>query len=199
MNVSVLESSHPLYAWITLPALIFVARICDVTIGTVRIVMTSRGNKNLAPLLGFFEVLIWIVVVGEVFKQVSNVACYVAWAGGFATGNRVGLWLEEKIALGSAIVRIISSRTDGKMLEILHANNIGYTLLDGQGYRDKVKVVFIIIPRNQLSFLEGLIRETDQDAFYSVEDVRMVRHGIFPSERNLLPFARKLFPTRKAK
>ena len=85
------------YSWIFLPLLIFASRICDVTLGTIRHVFVARGIKNIAPVLGFFEVLIWIVVVKQVMSGANNWACYIAWAGGFAAGNFIGLFIEEKL------------------------------------------------------------------------------------------------------
>ena len=76
-----------LYVFFLLPLLIFLARICDVTIGTMRIIMVSKGKKLLAPVLGFFEVLIWVMAIGKIMQNLSNPVCYIAYAGGFAIGN----------------------------------------------------------------------------------------------------------------
>ena len=89
-----------IFTFIILPILIFIARVCDVSIGTMRIIFISRGAKILAPLLGFFEILIWLVAIGKVMQNLDNIACYVAYAGGFATGNFVGIRIEEKLAMG---------------------------------------------------------------------------------------------------
>jgi len=95
-----------LFIWVILPFLIFLARICDQTIGTIRIVFLSRGDKVIAPILGFFEVLIWILAIRQILSNLSNVVGYVAYAGGFATGNSIGILLEEKIAMGKRVVQI---------------------------------------------------------------------------------------------
>ena len=98
------------HAWVTLPLIIFFSRICDVSLGTIRHVFISKGFRKIVPLLGFFEVLIWIIVVAQVMKNLNNIACYLAWAGGFATGTFVGLWIEEKLALGLQVIRIITNQ-----------------------------------------------------------------------------------------
>jgi uncharacterized protein YebE (UPF0316 family) len=101
------SGSFDWYAWVILPALIFVARVCDVTLGTLRIIFLSRGRRKLAPLLGFFEVLIWIVVIGQLVQHLHSVTAYLCYAGGFAAGNFVGMWLEERLALGTFLLRVI--------------------------------------------------------------------------------------------
>ena len=72
------------FYYLVLPSIIFLARICDVSIGTLRIIFVSRGKKNIAPILGFFEVLIWIIVIGKIMQNASNMACYIGYAAGFA-------------------------------------------------------------------------------------------------------------------
>ncbi|MCK5000444.1 MAG: hypothetical protein KAS23_12960, partial [Anaerohalosphaera sp.] len=97
--------SVDVYGWFVLPLLIFLARVVDVSMGTVRIVFVSRGFKFLAPVMGFFEVLIWILAISQIMQNLNNPACYVAYAGGFAMGNFVGMWIAEKLTLGVVLVR----------------------------------------------------------------------------------------------
>ena len=98
------------FSLIILPILIFLARIVDVTFGTIRIIFVSRGMKWLAPIFGFFEIMIWLFAIGQVFSNLTNITYYVAYAGGFACGNFVGIWIEEKMAIGTLIVRIITRK-----------------------------------------------------------------------------------------
>jgi uncharacterized protein YebE (UPF0316 family) len=95
-----------LFGYLILPLLIFFARICDVSIGTMRIIFVSKGKKNIAPLLGFFEVLIWIIVISKIMQNLNNYVNYVAYAAGFATGNLVGMIIEEKLAVGVQMIRV---------------------------------------------------------------------------------------------
>ena len=95
------------YAWVVLPILIFFARVTDVTLGTLRIIFISRGKRNVAPVLGFFEVLIWIVAIGQIVQNLTSVTSYLAYAAGFATGNFVGMVIEDRLAIGTLIVRVI--------------------------------------------------------------------------------------------
>jgi uncharacterized protein YebE (UPF0316 family) len=95
------------FAWVLLPFLVFSARVVDVTLGTLRIIFTSRGKKYLAPLLGFVEVFIWITVIAQITKGAHNIVAYLAYAGGFAVGNYIGMYIEDKLALGMLVVRVI--------------------------------------------------------------------------------------------
>jgi hypothetical protein len=115
----------PLFSWVILPGLIFLARITDVSVGTVRLILVARGFKYLAPIAGFFEVLIWILVIGQIMQNLTNPVCYIAYAGGFATGNFVGLWIAEKLSLGMVLIRVITPKPAGDLLEGLGADNMG--------------------------------------------------------------------------
>ncbi|HER42916.1 MAG TPA: hypothetical protein ENO08_00460, partial [Candidatus Eisenbacteria bacterium] len=79
-----------LFKWVVLPLLIILARVIDVTIGTIRIVFVSRGHKVIAPILGFFEVLIWLLAIGQIMRNLSNFMCYIAYGTGFALGTYMG-------------------------------------------------------------------------------------------------------------
>ena len=89
----------PFFAWVVLPLLIFFARICDVTLGTIRVIFISKGFKYIAPCIGFFEVIIWLLAIGQVMNNITNVASYIAYGAGFATGTFVGMAIEEKLSL----------------------------------------------------------------------------------------------------
>ena len=106
MDSSFFQSDIHIY--IILPLLIFLARICDVTLGTIRIIAVSKGLKRLAPFLGFFEVFIWILAISRIMQNLNNPICYIAYAGGFAAGNYVGMKVEEKVALGIILIRVIT-------------------------------------------------------------------------------------------
>src|SRR2546430_2329676 len=97
------------FNWIILPLLIFMSRLADVSLATLRHIFISKGYKTLVPVLGFFEVLIWLIAIRQIFNNVNSVVCYVAWAGGFSAGTSLGMYLEEKLALGMQIIRIITS------------------------------------------------------------------------------------------
>ncbi|GHA79654.1 DUF2179 domain-containing protein [Pontibacter akesuensis] len=186
--------------WVIIPALIFLARICDVTLGTLRIVFISKGDKVIAPLLGFLEVLIWLVAITQVMENLSNVASYLAWAGGFATGNFLGLRVEQKLALGQMVVRVITVEPADQLIERLSGRGYRLTCIDARGTRGKVNLLFLIVKRKKLDEVIGIIRDYNPQAFYSIEDVRSVSAVTATyNEPNEQTMFRKYFPLRKGK
>ena len=135
------------FSWIILPILIFLSRLCDVTLGTLRHIFMAKGMKNIAPILGFFEVLLWLIMVGQIMQHLDNWACYIGWAGGFAAGNYIGLIIEERIALGLQVIRIITNQDCSSLTEALKNKNHGITVVDGQGAKGPVKLIFTIVER----------------------------------------------------
>lgn len=170
-----------LFKWVVLPVLIFVSRVFDVSIGTMRIIFVSRGKKFLAPFLGFFEVLVWIAAMGQIMQNLNNFACYLAYAGGFAMGSFVGIILEEKLALGILIVRVILVKDECKLKERLHKAGYGVTVVDAYGANGKVKIIYTVIKRKDLRSVMDIIHSCNSKAFISVEDARKVSQGVFPS------------------
>ncbi|MDQ2086405.1 DUF2179 domain-containing protein [Herbivorax sp. ANBcel31] len=173
--------SQDVYAWVVLPLLIFVSRILDVSIGTIRIIFVSRGKSLLAPLLGFFEVLIWIVVIGELMQNLDSVFSYVAYAGGFAMGTYIGMLIEEKLAIGMLLVRIIVMKDECHMKSRLCEAGFGVTVVDAQGKTGEVKIIYSIIKRKELEDVVDIIEKCNSKAFYSIEDARKVNQGVFRS------------------
>jgi len=189
------------YTWIVIPLLIFVARIFDVSLGTVRVIFVSRGFKYLAPVVGFFEILIWLLAIGQIMKNLSNPACYIAYAGGFALGNFVGIHIAEKLSLGLVMIRVVTKKDAASLVDFLKAENYGVTSVDGHGTSGQVKVVFTIVPRREARGVVELIKKFNPHAFYSIEEVGLVEKGIFPVRKswwnlNLLGLFR---PFRKGK
>lgn len=168
-----------IFSWVVLPLLIFLSRIIDVSIGTIRIIFVSRGKKNLAPLLGFFEVMVWIVAISQIMKHLDNFVCYFAYAAGFATGTFVGMILEEKLAIGMLVVRVILVRDECSLRERLHDAGFGVTVVDAKGANGEVKIVYTIIKRKELEEVLEIVTKCNSKAFYSIEDARTVNQGIF--------------------
>ncbi len=167
------------FTYAVLPILIALARVCDVTIGTLRIMMLSRGHKYLAPLLGFFEVLIWIIVTVKILQNLNNVMCYVGYAGGFAIGNLVGIKIEERLAMGTVVIRIITGQDASELIARMREAGHGVTSIPAQGSSGLVHVVFSVIKRSELDKVAEIIKRFNPQAFYSIEDVRFVSKGVF--------------------
>lgn len=179
---SILPAVSPdhLYAWVILPIIIFFARVCDVTLGTIRIIFVSRGKRNIAPLLGFFEVLIWIVVIGQLVQHLQSVTSYLGYAAGFAAGNFVGMFIEDHLALGTLIVRAIVPSGGAELMRRLHEAGYGVTGVDGEGANGPVKLIYTVVKRRNLREVVAIIHDCHPKAFLSVEDVRSTEEGIFP-------------------
>jgi len=196
-----LLANSAVYTWIVLPFLIFFARIADVSLGTVRVIFVSRGFKYLAPLVGFFEILIWLLAIGQIMRNLSNPACYIAYAGGFGMGNYVGIRIAEKLSLGVVLIRVVTKKDALSLVECLKAEDYGVTSVDGHGTSGEVKVIFTIVQRREARSVIDLIKRFNPQAFYSIEEVGFVEKGIFPLRKswrdiNLLRLFR---PFRKGK
>ncbi|MHC4545074.1 MAG: DUF2179 domain-containing protein, partial [Planctomycetota bacterium] len=197
----IMVSSGFYYTWLVIPFMIFIARVVDVSMGTVRVIFVSRGLKYLAPIVGFFEILIWLLAIGQIMKNLSNPICYVAYAGGFAIGNYVGIRVAEKLSLGVVLIRVVTKKDALSLVECLKSENYGVTSVDGHGTSGEVKVVFTIVPRRELKKVVELVKKFNPNAFYSLEEVGFVEKGIFPVRRSWHNFSllRLLRPFRKGK
>jgi uncharacterized protein YebE (UPF0316 family) len=185
-------SSSPLL----LPCFVFVAETCVVTLSTVRTIFIARGLKVLAPALGFFEVSIWLFAIGQIMQNLSNVACYLAFAGGFTLGNFFGVLIEKKLAIGNVVVQITTRREPDALIEGLKSAEYGVTTLQAQGATGPVRVVFTVIKRKELVRVVEIIKHFDGKAFYSVNDLQTASRGIFPSskarDKDLIPMGVRL-------
>jgi len=175
------------FSYVILPLLIFLARITDVTLGTVRIILMSKGNKKIIPILAFFEILIWVLAISRIFKDLTNPVCYLAYAAGFATGTYVGMLVEEKLAIGTQLVRIITQKSAGPLIQSLVDHGFGVTSVEASGTQGSVHVIYSVTERKNLPQLIALIHRFNPNAFYSVEDIRYVEKGIFPTPVPSLP------------
>jgi len=173
------------FTFVLLPVLIFLARILDVSFGTIRIIFISRGRKFLAPAIGFFEILIWLVAIGKVMQNLTNVYCYIAYAGGFAAGNFTGMWIEEKLAMGTLIIQIITKKDASALINNLKSSGYGVTVVPAEGSTGQVHIVYSLIKRSALKDVVAIIKRFNPKAFYSIEDVRFASKGILPLRKSL--------------
>jgi len=174
------------------PLVIFVLRIGDVSLATLRILLSMRNARLLAPLIGFFEVLIWIFAVGNAIRNLNSPLHLLGYAGGFATGNLVGLWLEEKLAIGMAIVRVVSRYGGVELAEALREKGFGVTEYSGQGRDGTVEIVDTVVRRREIAAVLREIDRWDPTAFVTIEEPRAIRHGWLqerPRERLAITFA----------
>lgn len=168
-----------LWPFVGIPLLIFFARVTDVSLGTMRIVFVSRGQRRTAPLIGFFEILVWLVALGQVVQNLDRPINYLAYAGGYATGTWVGLLLDEKLALGLLAVRIITREDAKGLIEKLGEGQFGVTSVAARGLKGRVRLIFTVVRRRDLRKIQELIRLENPQAFVSVSDVRLASEGYF--------------------
>jgi uncharacterized protein YebE (UPF0316 family) len=171
----------PLFTYALLPIFIFLARLCDVSLGTIRVIFVSRGMKYLAPLVGFVEILIWLVAMRQIFQNLSDPFCYLAYAAGFASGIFAGITIEDRLAMGVSMVRVICPCQDYDLAEQLKNAGYGLTMIDAKGIFQPVKILFSIVKRRDLKRFVGLIKQYSPHAVYTIQDVRMVSPGHLPS------------------
>ena len=192
--------NEPWFTYGVLPLLIVCARVTDVSIGTMRIIFVAKGHKMLAPLLGFFEVIIWLLAIGQIMQNLSNWACYLAYGTGFALGNFVGMLIEEKVAAGLVAIRVITQKEALPLTEALRTQGYGVTALEGHGGEGDVNVLYVVIRRKHLPRVVEMINRFNPKAFYSVEEVRAVSGGVYPSATTApQPWSALSWPRRKGK
>lgn len=178
-----------------IPLFIFFARIIDVSIGTLRIMFVSKGFRAKATMLGFVEVLLWIIIVAQIFQNLDNWMNYIAYAAGFASGNFIGMFVEEKMKMGVQMYRIIVGSGKEMLIEKLKEADFRVTTVDGEGKNGPVKIIFTVAKRKRWNELASLVTEHAPNAFYSVEDVKHVSQmdeEILPQRQDVISRMLKL-------
>ena len=175
---NILIMSPEIVSFVITPLLIFTARIFDVSLCTIRIIFISKGFKNIAPFIGFLEVFIWIIAITRVMQNLDNWLCYVAYAAGFATGNYVGMIIDERLALGYELVRVITKRDAGELVQSLRKRGFGTTVVNAVGSEGDVAVVYVIIKRKQAKKVIGIISRYNPKALYTIEDIRFINRDL---------------------
>ncbi len=159
--------------------LIFGLRVVDVSISTVRMLAIIRGQKVMAWFLGFFQALVFVVAIRQVFANLDNIWNMVGYAAGFATGTVVGMWLEERLAMGYTHMRIISPGRGHILAERLRDAGYAVTEVAGRGRDGTVTVLNVTVPRKQVPTVRRIVTDFDAKAFITTEDVRPLRRGYF--------------------
>jgi uncharacterized protein YebE (UPF0316 family) len=187
------------YEHIGVPLLIFAARVVDTSLGTLRIVMISRGNRKAVRLVGFLEVLLWVIAIGQIIQNLNNWAGYLAWALGFTVGSMIGFKIEERLALGKHQLRVITSQPIDGFLKDLKKLNQGFTVFDGTGANGPVKQVFLILNRQNNAEITALVNKHIPTSFCSVSDVMATDSGVFNTKKREFDLSGLLLPLRKGK
>ncbi len=165
------------------PVIIFGLRIIDVSLATLRMLLTMRNARRLVPVIGLFESLIWVVAVGTAIQNLHSVWHILGYSGGFATGTVVGLWLEGKLAVGLATMRIISKGSGEVVAQALRDRGYGATEFEGKGREGRVELIYTLVRRRQIPTVMAEVERLDPGAFITVEEPRTMRRGWMFSTR----------------
>ena len=173
-----LANLHPLIGAV----LIFLARIVDVSIGTLRIILVARDHRLWSSVLGFFEVLIWLLAISQIVTNLTSIELYIGYAAGFAAGTYVGMTIERKLSIGTLLVRVVVPGVADRLVESLAGAGHRVTEVAGEGAHEPVTIIFTIIKRSSLPKVIAAVQAFDPAAFYTVEDVRMARMATAPED-----------------
>lgn len=153
---------------------IFLARVIDVALGTLRSIFAARGYQKLAPIIGFFESLMWLIVIQQIMSNMSNFLNIIAYAGGFAAGTYVGIAAEKLLSIGDVLVRIIIPGNGFELSRKLRNAGFAITEINAAGRDGTVTLFFSLIPRKEFQTAKKLIEDVDKSIVYTAEDVRLL-------------------------
>lgn len=199
MNFDLLAKSfdNDTFTFIILPLLIFTFRIFDQSIGTLRLIFAAKGLKRLAPFFAFFESFIWLMAIGQIMQHLDNIYCYIAYAGGYASGNYLGIYLEEKLSIGTVVIRVIPRKDTSELINYLREHNYGVTVVPVDGMMGPTKMLFTTIKRSEAKHVIDIIKQFNPTAFYTIDEVKVVSGGYFDKQKRTLfsainPFHKKM-------
>jgi uncharacterized protein YebE (UPF0316 family) len=159
--------------------IIFLLRVSDMSLDTIRVLFVFRGKKSLAWVLGFFQSLLFVIAITTVLANLDNLFNIVAYAAGFATGNVVGMLIENRLAVGHIHMTVFSPFSGPRIVDALRKSGYGVTEVSGRGRNGMVSVLHIAVLRKNVMDVETIVLEMDKDAFITAEDVRPIRRGFW--------------------
>lgn len=162
-----------------MPVILFFLRVLDMSIDTVRVVSVVRGRKRLAWVLGFSQATVFVLAITSILANLDNLWNIVGYAAGFASGNLVGMLIEERLAMGFGNVRIISSRNGSAIAESLRKEGFALTESSARGMDGTVTVIESSARRRDINNLMKTVREIDDAAFVVAEDIRPLHRGFW--------------------
>jgi uncharacterized protein YebE (UPF0316 family) len=162
---------------------IFCARISDVSIGTLRTILLVKGQRRIASVLGFFEVMIYLIVLGKVVGNIDKPVLILAYCLGYATGNIIGSRIEEKLSIGRLLAQVIVKDMHDELVQKLRDAGFGVTIIEGEGMDGKSYMLNIILDRKQVRKLYEIIDRCDCGAFITTMDVRSSLGGYFQPKK----------------
>ena len=159
--------------------LIFILRVCDMSLDTLRVLFVMRGRKAVAWILGFFQASIFVMAIGSVLSHLDNPLNILGYAAGFATGNVIGMWIEGRLAVGHVQLSIVSSSFGTAIADRMRAEGFAITEIPARGKDGMVTLLSCSVLRKKVALVHKIVNEVDESAFITAEDVRPVRHGFW--------------------
>ena len=186
------------FTWVIMPILIILARMLDVSFGTLRFVFISKNKKLLAALAGFMEAFVWIMVVGKLLNGSSNIIWLIAYAAGFGIGTYLGLILSEKMAIGKVMLRVITRREPKRLIAKLISKNYLFTIVDSINQKgNKTKVLLLTMEAKELTQILKFVKEYNPKAFYSVEEIKSIKENKIRNARSSIMKSFLMNPMRR--
>jgi uncharacterized protein YebE (UPF0316 family) len=158
---------------------IFALRVTDMTFDTLRMLFVMRGRKPVAWVLGFLQSVIFVIAITSVLSHLDNPLNVIGYAAGFATGNVVGMWIEERLAIGHVKISIVSTARGAALAEVLRESGFAVTEIPARGKDGMVSMLSVSVLRKDVAKAEAIIHERDAEAFVIAEDVRPLRRGFW--------------------
>lgn len=161
---------------------IFFVRIIDVSLGTVRTIITVKGRRTLASMVGFIEVFVWFIIVKEALNTTeTSIWIAIAYSFGFATGTYIGSVLSDIFISGTLGVQIVTSNQNNEVIERIRNEGYGVSVVDVRGKEDHINkyMLFIEIDKKRINSLKTLIKKLDSKAFMVVNETKYVHNGYF--------------------
>jgi uncharacterized protein YebE (UPF0316 family) len=158
---------------------IFGLRVLNMSMDTLRLLFTMRGKKALSWVIGFLVSLVYVLLLTSVLSNLNNPLYIIAYSAGFATGGVVGMWIEERLAIGFVHLQVISPRRGVVMAEKLRENGFAVTEIPARGKDGMVSLLNLSVRRKQAVAVQKIVNECDEAAFVTAEDVHPVRRGFW--------------------
>lgn len=158
---------------------IFLLRVTDMTLDTLRVLFVMRGRRGISWVLGFFQSAIFVLAITSVLRNLDNPLNIIGYAAGFATGNVLGITIERRLAIGHADLRIISSRRGAAIAESLRSAGYAVTEIPARGKDGMVTMLAVSVLRKNIEQVRASVNSIDPEAFITAEDIRPIRHGFW--------------------
>ena len=159
--------------------MVFGLRITDMSMDTLRVLFVVRGRKQVAWVLGFFQSAVYVIAIAKVLSNLGNPLTVLGYAAGFATGNVLGMFVEERLAVGHVQLQIVTQRRGMALAKALREGGYGVTEIAAHGKDGMVHLLTASVLRKDVAKAQAIVHETDEEAFVTLEDVRPIRRGFW--------------------